>query len=78
MEDIQQALSFTPALPCLACNKPTNSGVAFTAESQELDDTWFNGTWVLLPLCKRVECQNTLEAMKKALQQHGNQQSPAT
>lgn len=69
MQDIQQELYFTPALPCMACNdEQTNSGAAFTAESQGMLDPWFNGTWVLFPICDHTECQAKLRELIRALQ----------
>jgi len=69
MEDIQQELYFTPALPCMACHdQQTNHGNAFTAESQGLSDTWFNGTWVLFPVCNHAECQAKVRELIATLQ----------
>jgi len=69
MEDIQQLLYFTPALPCMACNdKQTNHGDAFIAESQGLSDKWFHGAWVLFPVCERGECQAKVRELIEFLQ----------
>ncbi len=67
MENIQQVLYFTPALPCMACNtRQTNHGDAFTAESQGLEERWFNGAWVLFPICERVECKAKMRELMEA------------
>lgn len=69
MEDIQQLLYFTPALPCIACGDgKTNQGGAFTAESQGLEGSWFHGAWVLFPVCGHEACQAKVRELIKTLQ----------